>query len=180
MNEELNTNEPNNKKWNDGNSKTLKLIAICLSAFLGGFIAIFTLSALLSAAYKPILYHITPPSIPKEYMKELDDILENDFDFLKPPRTKLPTQPIVNVEENAQNYKLYINLKKFDNNENNLKIEAKPYLIKITGKADIKKENEQSSFSYFKEFSLNRKIDTDKIQKERIGNNYVITLPIDD
>lgn len=183
FNEENNNQEPK-KHWMDGNDKTLKFLTVCLCAFLGGFLAVLTLSCFMTLSHK----HARPfrPMNPaaRENTVIADEIFNDmraDFDVppAMPPKRPLANR-IVRVEENADAYKIYIDLKKFNNDENNVKIDIKPQFVKISGNSEINDKNEQSSFSYVKEFNLSRKVDVDDISKERVGNKYIITLPVED
>ena len=91
-----------------------------------------------------------------------------------------PKFHIVNIEENNDNYKITIDLKQFHDDEKNVMVDVKPNYVKISGKASVKTEKEQSSFSYFQEIPLTKKIELEDIKKEKIGNNYIITIPFED
>lgn len=189
MTENMNENPVENKeqtKWNDGNKKTLKFMALCASAFLGGFAAIFALSSIMTLAHRP---HppkpVAPLAIDRIYIPE-EFFDEDTAPNFEPPRPVPPKahpvhkKPIVKVLETEDELKIKIDLKRFNDNENNLKVDIKPNKIKISGVAEIKTKDEQSSFSYLKEFTLPRRIDVNDVTKNRIGNSYIITLPYKD
>lgn len=170
--------------WTDGNNKTLKFFAICLSAFLGGFLAVFAVSGImmLTDQNQTPHYRPMPPVMPINLTDEkFFDNINDDFEL---PDEKPPIPPqhkpkhIVNVEETPNSYKVYINLRKFNNDEKNINVNVKPHSIKVSGNATVNNKNEQSSFSYSQELTLSRKVDIEKVSKEKIGNRYVITLPI--
>lgn len=179
--------EPETKPhWSAGSDKTLKFLAVCLSAFLGGFLAVFAMSGILAishkSAHKP--YHPMPPVAPINLADErFFEGMNDDFEIpdSKPPMP-VPNkmQRIVNIEETPDSYKVYVNLKKFNNDEKNIKVNVKPHSIKISGNTSINNKNEQSSFSYSQELTLSRKIDVEEVSKERIGSRYVITLPVEE
>lgn len=187
---------PDNKpSWTDGSSNTLKFLAMCLSAFLGGFLAIFALGGVLSLGHKNLhkiqhQKHYTQEQykadrIFDEEFKKMQSQLDKEFELYS-PRPPMPItmpkalQKVVQLEENPNNYKVYIDLKKFDNNEKNVNVTVKTHSIKIDGKTATKDEYHQSSFSYMQDIPLVQKIETSEVKKERIGNMYVITLPFED
>ena len=180
-------NEMKKTSWTDGNKETLKLLAIALSSFLGSFLAI--------ALMGKLLFRNTPPSPPPQIYseaqrpikvydaEEIFQELNKDFELMSPkfitPISTTKTH-ILKIEETKDSYKLTIDLKQFHDNEKNVKIDVKPNSIKISGKSAMKTENAQSSFSYYQEIPLSKKIDVDDIKKEKIANDYVITLPFED
>lgn len=180
--------EPETKPhWSAGSDKTLKFLAVCLSAFLGGFLAVFALSGIMALSHKKAhnLHRPLPPAAP---VRSADDIfwgreIDDDFEIPAPkPPVPVPNKMnrIVNIEETPDSYKVYVNLKKFNNDEKNINVQVKPHSIKISGKANVNNKTEQSSFSYSQEMSLSRKVDIDDVTKERMGSRYVITLPVDE
>ena len=188
----------NRGNWTDGNCNTLRFLANCLSAFLGGFLAIFALGGILTHGHKnlhkvqniPYTNYQQEANFTSSFFNEKDfrnieREINKDFELLSPrPAMPFPFTPkmdkIVSFEENPNNYKIYINLKKFNNDEKNININIKNHSIKIDGKISSKDENSQSSFSYMQDIPLRQKIETDAVKKEKIGNTYVITLPFDD
>ncbi len=170
--------------WTEGNNKTLKFLAVCLSAFLGGFLAVFALSGIIAIAHKnahPFYPPMPPISINFDEDKFFSRMNEEfDIPAAKPvlPDTDRVNR-IVNIEETPDSYKVYVNLKKFNNDEKNIDVKVKPHSIKISGNAKVDNKNEQSSFSYAQELSLSRKVDVDDVTKKRVGNRYVITLPLE-
>ncbi len=187
--QEIKTTKPS---WADGNSEILKFLTIALSSFLGTFMALILLGkALLTPT------HLIPPHPHHiKHMKnnhyqetnifddeELFKDINKDFELMTPKMFAPITTPkfhIVNIEENNDNYKITIDLKQFHDDEKNVMVDVKPNYVKISGKASVKTEKEQSSFSYFQEIPLTKKIELEDIKKEKIGNNYIITIPFED
>ena len=144
--------------WTDGNQNTLKFLAMCLSALLGGFLAIFALGGIMSLEdkkmqerhpFKTSKYNYNKVAY-DNYMKTFEDDFDKEFqrniDYMNqkqhmPRPHKMPKT--LRFEQNSDNYKLYINLRKFNNDEKNIKLTIKPNSIKIDGKAETKKEKSQ-------------------------------------
>ncbi len=191
--------EPEKKShWTKGNDKTLKFIAVCLCAFLGGFVAVLALGGIMTIPHKnapmpphpfdapaPPMHHRHHhhPAPPAKHAQAPVFLEEDDFFVIPQPKQPVPphkkVKGIVNIDETPQHYKVFIDLKNFNNDEKNVSVTVKPHLIKISGKAEVKKGKEQSYFSYSQELTLQRKVDVDDVTKEKIGKHYVITLPIE-
>lgn len=174
--------------WHNGNGKTLKFLAICLSAFLGGFAGILALGGIYTVSHKnPQLYRPLPPVMdsrvvmPDEIFDDMRPDMDDDTNMAatKPP-VPVRMHQTVSVEENLENYKIYIDLRRFNNNDKNINLLIKPHTVKITGKAEIKNPNEQSSFNFSQNLTLERKIDVGDVSKQVMGHKLIVTLPIED
>ena len=89
--------------------------------------------------------------------------------------------PIEMYKDDKQNaYKIVVDLKPFDNNPENINVSIDDKKIDITGEAEKVKNHSENIFSISQSFMFPEKIDTDEITKEKSGNKYIITLPIDD
>ena len=180
--------------WTDGNSEMIKFLTTALSAFLGAFLAIALLGrAMLVPATPQMSYPATMKTKQmhneSQYQStvlnddELFNQINKDFELMNNRMFTPITTPkfnIVKFEENSDNYKITIDLKQFHDDEKNVIVEVKPNYVKISGKAAVKTKNQQSTFSYMQEMPLSKKIDLDDVKREKIGNNYVITIPIED
>ena len=180
-------NEMKKTSWTDGNSEMIRMLTVALSSFLGAFLAIALLG-------KTLFKDVPPP--PPQYIhneaqrpikiydaEEMFKEINRDFELMSPKfitPISTPKIQVVKLEETKDSYKLTIDLKQFHDNEKNVKIDVKPNSIKISGKSAMKTENAQSSFSYYQELPLIKKVDTEDVKKEKIGNDYIITLPFED
>lgn len=189
-NQEL-TGDAKKPSWTDGNSEMIRLLTVALSSFLGAFLAVALLGRMLLHDY--VNSHIPNPQTPVSQNATIEPsvfdedemfrTLNRDFEMMTPRFvTPIATTKfqVVKFEENNDNYKITIDLKQFHDDERNVTVDVKPHLVKISGKASMKSDNAQSSFSYFQEMPLAKKADIDDIKKEKIGNNYIITIPFED
>lgn len=184
------------KNWNNGNEQTLKFLAICLSAFLGGFIATCLMTCLIYKSivhnpfvpkyYTPIKYNSEFKNMEKNANKMMDEMEKNFNKMSRNLDIETPFLPVVHsnfpvkIEELQDEYKAIIDLQSFNNDAKNLNIDIKPHSIKISSKTNSKKENSISNFTFNQEMRVSNKIDVDKVTKEQINNKFIITMPIDD
>lgn len=187
-----NSNENYHKtSWMDGNSNMIKFLLVALSSFLGAFLAMALLGRMLFNNDVMSPNPFSPYQMSHQSQNVNENVDENemfrqidrDFEmmnsrFLVPIST--PKINVVKFEENNDAYKIIIDLKQFHDDEKNVMVDVKPKMVKISGKAAMKTENAQSSFSYFQEMPLTKKVDIEDVKKEKIGNNYVITIPFED
>lgn len=186
-----NNNEQDDHKlpWHNGNKKTLKFLAICLSAFLGGLVGMMILGSVFTLAHKNAkLYRPEPPKMdnmmfmPRDFFEDFEaENSEIQKDLQIPPKPPIPRgKRIVTLEENAESYRLYIDLNRFNNDEDNVKLTIKPREIKINGNSNVKYKAEESTFSFSQNIRLDKKIDVKDVTRQKIGNQLVVTLPIED
>ena len=184
---ENHSHHTNKSSWSDGNSEMIKILTVALSSFLGAFLAIALLGKMLvnePSQTSPQQTQQNTGTTTNEFDED-DWLKEINRDFeLMSPRMVMPIAThklnIVKFEENDNSYKITINLSKFHDNEKNVIVDVKPHSVKISGKASTKSDKEQSSFSYMQEMPLYKKVDVDDVKKEKVGNNYIITIPFED
>ncbi len=189
-NQEL-TGDAKRTSWTDGNSEMIRILTVALSSFLGTFLAIALLGKTMFQDYKNMSLPEGRPPVSQNAMNYSDTFDENemfkqlnrDFEMMTPKFITPIVTPkfhVVKLEENNDSYKITIDLKQFHDDEKNVIVDVKPHAVKISGKAVMKSDNAQSSFSYFQEMPLSKKVEVDDVKKEKIGNNYIITIPFED
>lgn len=183
-----NMNEQNKHELTDGNAKTLKFLTVCLCAFLGGLAGIYFINK--TAPIAP--QYGFPYEMQRQHHRGMHDFNMAPDDFRNPPefnpdfQNKKPIakapfiNSVANLEEMPDSYKLYVNLRRFNNDEKNVKVDITKHSIKINGKFDSNKKGEQSSFVYKNELVLPREIEVSKVKKELVHGKLIYTLPLDD
>lgn len=83
-------------------------------------------------------------------------------------------------DDENDSYKIIINLKPFNNDPKNIKVDIKENKISISGQEEKTGKNAEQVYAFSQSFVLPEKIEVDKVLKEKSGNKYIITLPIDD
>lgn len=188
MSENLSQNEPENKDSElqyqhetKDQKGCLKYLLILMAIFLGAFLAVYFVADITVHKY------FYPPKPAFLEMRDIDDMIkEEDMtmkDLLNYQNTPSPfvSAPVkIQTLQEDNFYKIILDLKPFNGNVNNITIKAKPYSIGIVGKYDSKTKNSKKDISFVQNFSLPEKIDVKAIKKQKEGNNYIITLPIED
>lgn len=177
MSEELNNeNQINNdsqeeikqdeKEVKNNNSKLLKYILILIVVFLGTFAAVYTVvdMNMNKLGLKPLFVTF----------KEAQKMLDSEAKFIE----KFSPLP-VRIEEKKDKYIITVNLKNFNNNPDNIKIETLENGITISGEMKKEKDGEIKESSFYQNVMFPNKIDTEKISKEAQGNNMIIILPFE-
>ena len=187
-----NMNEQTKRDWAEGNIKTIKFLTVCLCAFLGGLAGVYIVDKTVPITPRHRFPHeIQRPHFAERYdFNDMQSALENPPEFNpefnrefkgKKPIAKAPFgNSTANLEELPDAYKLYINLRRFNNDEKNVKVDITKHSIKISGKFESNTKGEQSSFVYKNDLILPREIEVDKVKKELVHNKLIYTMPVDD
>lgn len=86
---------------------------------------------------------------------------------------------IIHLEQMGDVYKIIIDLRAFDNNENNVQVSSNGNILTINGRSIRKsKYNEQIS-EFQQNYIFGNNVKLNDLTKETNGNYYVITIPID-
>ena len=154
------------KDSENNNSKLLKYILILIVVFLGTFAAVYTVvdMNMNKLGLKP--FFVT--------FKEAQKMLDSEAKFIE-KSSPLPVQ----IEDKNDKYIITVNLKNFDNNPENIKIETLENGITISGEMKKNKDGEIKESSFYQNVMFPNKIDTEKITKETKGNKMIIILPFE-
>lgn len=176
-NNEIKQNE--NKCNNDKICHLIKFATLLVTLFLACYLSVYYIMDQIRHSYYL-------PAVPIEnidkIIKEQDRMFEKEFGTL-PMHNKVLKRiesPFETYkDENQDAYKIVINLKDFNNDEKNIKLDIKDNKINIIGTNTNQTPKEESVYTYTQSFNLPEKIKTELITKEKSGNKFIITLPLE-
>ena len=86
---------------------------------------------------------------------------------------------VIHLEQSKDAYKVLIDLRAFDNNENNVQVITNGNLLTINGRT-IKKSKHNEQISEFQQnYMFGNNVKLKELTKSTNGNYYIITIPID-
>lgn len=184
MEEKQENNEPKeyaqcNCNKSNQTENLIKFALLLLALFLASYLAVYYVLDQIRHSYY----------IPQAQLESIDKILkEQDKLFesmgalpMHNSVTKELNNPIEIYKNEAENaYKIVLNLKDFDNNPENIKLDIMDDKIIIRGNVETNKKNLEKRYEFTQTIVFPEKIEKDKIKKETKKNKYIITLPIDD
>lgn len=156
----------------------LKHVLIGLLVFLGAF----------SAFYVVADWHFKQMFDPMFQLRKMDRAImkqERQMDkfaqkeFSKEQKMLQNSAPFIHVDRTKDTYKIVIDLRPFDNNENNVEVKSNGNTVTINAVGEKNSRNGQKIMRYSQTFAFGEQIDTDDITKVRQGNEYIITIPFD-
>lgn len=147
-----------------------------LAALLGGFLAFYVVIDITLARMLDPMRGIKHAE--KMMERQLRDMQKLDNDIFAPIPMPLHHSIITMVKEDKV-YKFIIDLKQLDNKENNVDVSVDSDTVTIKGNAEKTNNKKTSTINFSQTFSLGIPIDKTKITKERKGDKYIITIPIE-
>lgn len=155
----------------------LKILGIILATFIGAFLAFYlavdiTLHRLLSPEYNIRKMEKILQKQEKHFRNFDDKILEHPFEPKMAPM-------LVNLVKEPGEYKVVVDLKPFDNNEQNIKVQLNDNIVTISGEMDKNTKHEEKIINFTQSFSLDEDVIPVKMTKEKKGSKYIITIPFE-
>lgn len=178
--DENNENLQRKEKFYSGtNCHWGKFALLLLSLFLACYLATYYILDQIRHSYYV-------PSAPMEkidkIIQEQDKLFNQDFGTL-PMHNKVlkmmknPVEIYKDTEKNA--YKIVVDLKHFDGNPNNINFEVVDNKVNLNAISENIKNNKENIYTLSQSFELPESVDEKNVTKEKVGNKYIITLPIE-
>lgn len=157
-----------NKKW-------LKILVFVIL----GFIAI---SAAFYVAVSIALHQMLDPVYNSKQIEKIIKQQEKNFERFEYELGEHPFLPttrpmLVNLVKENSEYKVIVDLKPLEGNENGVNVKIKNNIISINGELDKQTRRGEEILNFSQSYYLDEKLLTDKISKEKVGNKYIITIP---
>lgn len=151
-----------------------KFLAIMLATLIGAFLAFY---CVVDMTFKRMMN-------PEHQIKRMNKMIERqERDMMKMERKMMKDahipfhRAIVTMDKNSDEYVIYVDLKPFDNNKDNVKITTEGQMITISGEVEKNKNNEERMMSFTQTFNLDDDVDVANLEKKVYKDKYVITIP---
>ena len=86
---------------------------------------------------------------------------------------------IIHMEQTKDNYKIKIDLKPFDNNEENIQISTNEHILTISGRSVKKTKHNEHITRFQQSYMFSDNVKLDEMEKEVIGSDLLIKIPIE-
>ena len=155
----------------------LKIGAIIVVSFIVAFLAFYI-------AMEMMIRRVADPMYSVKRIEKVMQQQERDFRKLE-KMSENPFEPkmrpmLVNLVKENNEYKVIVDLKPLEGNENGIDVNIKDNVISITGELDKKSLRGEKIVSFAQSYYLDEKLETEKITKEKKGDKYIITVPFED
>jgi len=153
----------------------MKTILTALLIFLGAFCAFYVvvdwhMKTLFPPAFRPFR-HDMERMIQKD-LGAMDGLMKEERRFAKKAAN------VIHLEQTKNAYKIIIDLRAFDNNENNLQVSTNGNILTINGRSIRKSKNNEQISEFQQNYMFGSNVKLADLTKETNGNYYVITVPI--
>jgi HSP20 family molecular chaperone IbpA len=163
--------ENQNKSW-------LKILVIVILGFVMIFAAFYiAVTIALHQMLDPVYNSKRIEKLLKQQEKNFEQ-----FEFELGEHPFLPkTRPmLVNLVKENDEYKIIVDLKPLEGNENDVSVKIKDNVISVHGELNNRTNNGEKILNFSQSYYLDEKLITDKMTKEKKGDKYIITIPFED
>lgn len=157
------------------NKRGLKILGIIILGFVTVFAAFYI-------AITIALHQLLDPVYNSKQIERLIKQQEKNFEKFEFELGEHPFLPksrpmLVNLVKENNEYKVIVDLKPLEGNENGVNVRIKDNIISVTGALNKQTHRGEEILDFSQSYYLDEKLYTDEVKKEKIGNKYVITIP---
>ena len=154
----------------------LKSLLCGLLIFLGAYCAFYTVADWHMKTLLPPAFRPHRPSFERMMMKDFDAM--NNMMIKEEKRFAHKTANVIHLEQAKDAYRILIDLRAFDNNENNVQVSTNGNILTINGRSIRKSKNNEQISEFQQNFMFGNNVRLKDLTKETNGHYYVITIPI--
>lgn len=158
------------------NHPLMKTLMTGLLIFLGAFCAFYTVADwhiknMFARTFRPPFHNRMERMIEKD-MKTMDNMMKKEYNFSRKAAN------VIHLEQTKDFYKILIDLRAFDNNENNVQVTTNGHILTINGRSIRKSKNNEQISEFQQNYLFGDNVQLPDLTKETEGNYLVITIPI--
>ena len=155
-----------------------KFLGIVLATFIGAYLAFYfvvdtTFNRMTNPEYQMRKMEKIMKHQERRMQKFEDKMMQNPFEPAVAPT-------LVNLIKEADEYKIIVDLKPLDNNENNVNVKTDNNTVTISGRVEKNGRRGEQIMNFSQSFLLDEKFNPDNIIKEKKGSKYIITIPFEE
>lgn len=157
------------------NHPVMKALFIGILIFLGAFCAFYVVADWhLKTLLRP-RFGFYPRRMERMMEKELKAM---DHMFEQEGRLAKKAGDIIHLKQAGDTYKVIIDLRAFDNNENNLQVTTNGNILTINGRSIRKSKHNEQISEFQQNYMFGDNVKLNDLTKETEGNYYIISIPI--
>lgn len=156
------------------NHPIMKTLLTGLLIFLGAFCAFYVVAdwhfkRFLSAPF------MNPSRLEHQIRKDMRAMEKN---FNDDKVFSYNNAHVIHLEQAKDYYKIFIDLRAFDNNENNVQVSTNGNILTINGRSIRKSKNNEQISEFQQSYMFGNNVKLGDLTKETNGSFYIITIPI--
>ena len=153
------------------NHPIMKAMCTGILIFLGAFCAFYVVA---DWHFKTIMRDFAPRKMEHAMRKEMRSM---DNMWKKEMRK---SGNIIHMQQTDNFYRVYIDLRAFENNENNVQVSTNGNILTIIGRSIRKAPNNEQISEFQQNYMFGDNVKLQDLTKETNGNYYIITIPIEE
>ena len=158
------------------NHPIMKAICTGILIFLGAFCAFYVVS---DWHFKTMFRMRHQPPCERQMEKLAKKEMKNFETVINREGKKLQKNGnIIHLQNTGKEYRIIIDLRAFDNNENNVHISTSGNILTIVGRTVRKSKNDEQISEFQQNYLFGSNVKLSDLTKETYGNYYVINIPI--
>lgn len=148
-------------------------LIIALSVLIGSFLAFYVV----------VDWHFKRMFDPAVQMKRMEHLMKKEDrafqNFMKHDFNKAEREMngFIQLDENEDEYIVSVNLRSFNNDENNISISAEDNILTVHATNEKNKKNNSKVLEVSQSYLFPSRVDFSKITKKRLGDRYLIIVP---
>ena len=156
----------------------LKVAAIALMVFIIAFLAFYIVMEIMFNKMTDPMYNAK--RIEKIVQRQQSDLSKLEEKMMENPFEPKMRPMMVNLVKENNEYKVIVDLKPLDGNENTIKVNFEDKILTISGELDKNLHGSEKIIRFTQSYYLDENLEIEKITKEKKGNKYIITIPFID
>lgn len=156
----------------------LRIVATAIMTFIIAFLAFYLVMEIM-------VHRMTDPIYQVERMEKM---VQKDARKIENYENKLMENPfepkmrpmLVNLVKEANEYKVIVDLKPFDGDENGIGVKVEDKVLTVNGELDKKYHGNEKIIRFTQAYYLDDDLKIDEMTKEKKGDKYIITIPFED
>jgi len=156
------------------NHPLMRTLLTGLLIFLGAFCAFYTVADWhMKRMFGPGM--INPGAVEhmmNKEMRQMDKMMRRGSEFSR------KSANVIHLEQAKDFYKIIIDLRAFDNNENNVQVTTNGNILTINGRSIRKSKHNEQISEFQQHYMFGNNVRLNDLTKETNGNYYIVTIPI--
>ena len=153
-----------------------KCLLCALMTFLGAFCAFYVVTDWHFKAMLRMKHRIP-------YEERMESFAHKEIagfeNFMGKEGKKFKKNAIIHIQNSGKAYRIIVDLRAFDNNENNIQVSTNGNILTLAGRSVRKSKHDEQISEFQQNYLFGSNVKLDSLTKETNGNYYIITIPFE-
>ena len=155
----------------------LRIVATAIMTFIIAFLAFYLVMEIMVHKMTDPIYQIQ--RMEKMVQKDAHRIENYENKLMENPFEPKMRPMLVNLIKETNEYKIIVDLKPFDGEENGIDVSIQDKALTVNGELDKKFHNNEKIIKFTQTYYLDERLKINEMTKEKRGDKYIITIPFE-